>query len=120
VIAGQTEIANVEATIDNLKGFLDHTEATFDFYETKRENLLLEAELAEIEETNKFLLSIKTRLDEVVRRETEKQATEKRQLVERLIRGVMEELKDSKIQDTIMKNCLLSLEKIPAQPQAIL
>ena len=111
-IAEKERIAN---SIGELEGFRDHTDVTSSFYATRRENILLEAELAELQEQHRFTSSIKQRLDEIVRKEKERVAEEKRAHVEALIQGINQALKDPKMQETILKKCLSDLEKMESQ-----
>lgn len=101
-----------------MEGFRDHTDVTSSFYATRRENILLEAELTELQDQHRFVTSIKQRLDEIVRREKERVAEEKRAHIEALIQGINQALKDPKMQETILKKCLSDLEKMESKPIA--
>lgn len=113
-----TEMDNIKLEIGELEQFRDFSEITADLYQTKRENVILEAQLGELMEQNNFLASTKAKLDEAVRKETEKKLAEKRALVEAIKAGVLKELAEPKLQDRILKQALIDLQKIPIQSQA--
>lgn len=98
-----------------MEGFRDHTDVTEAFYTTRRENLLLEAELNEIKDQHRFTTSIKQRLDDLVRKERERAKEERRLKVEALIEGINSALKDPKMQETILKKCMSDLEKMDSK-----
>lgn len=102
-------------TISQMENFRDHTDVTTSFYTTRHENILLEAELAQIQDQHRLHSSIKQRLDEVVRREKERAKEERRVKVEALIEGINAALKDPKMQETILKKCLNDLEKMESK-----
>lgn len=98
-----------------MENFRDHTDVTTSFYATRHENILLEAELAQIQDQHRLYSSIKQRLDEAVRREKERAKEERRANVQALIEGINSALKDPKMQETILKKCLNDLEKMEAK-----
>lgn len=98
-----------------MESFSDHTQVTAAFYATRRENLLLQAELSELQAQSQFQNSIKSRLDDLVRKEKERATEERRAHVEALIKGINAALKDPKMQETILKKCLSDLEKMEAK-----
>jgi hypothetical protein len=72
----------------------------------------LSSEVDTLNQKKSFLSSLKSKLDEMVRIETEREAKEKKDLLERLINGVHEKLKEEKIQERILKNSIGNLEKM--------
>ena len=98
-----------------MEGFRDHTDVTDAFYATRRENLLLEAELNELKEQHRFSTSIKQQLDDLVRKERERAKEERRIKVEALIDGINAALKEPKMQEAILKKCMNNLEKMEAK-----
>ena len=98
-----------------MESFTDHTDVTKSFYTTRYENILLEAELAALKDQNRFLSSLKQRLDETVRKEKERAAEERRVKVEALIEGINAALKEPKMQETILKKCIADLERMEAK-----
>lgn len=113
--SGKLQIVQIKDVISSMEGYRDHTDATIEFQAIKHSNLLMEAELAILTQTSQHLQATKAKLDEMVRSETERRAAERREMVERLIAGVMAELKDPKIQDKILLKSLGDLEAIPVQ-----
>ena len=111
-IAEKEKIINSIAQMEN---FRDHTDVTSSFYSTRHENILLEAELAQIQDQHRLFSSIKQRLDEIVRREKERAKEERRAKVEALIEGINVALKDPKMQEKILKKCLTDLEKMESK-----
>ena len=108
----------IRKEIEEMESFRDYADVTAEFYITRRENVQLQAELDSITQNNEFLQSIKTRLDEQVRKERERAAEAKKARIEQLVSGVYESLKDPKLQDTIMARCLQDLEKMEAKALA--
>ena len=102
-------------SISQMEIFRDHTDVTSSFYTTRHENIILEAELAQIQDQHRLFSSIKQRLDEAVRREKERAKEERRAKVEALIEGINLALKDPKMQETILKKCLNDLEKMESK-----
>lgn len=102
-------------TISEMENYRDHTDVTASFYSTRRENIILEAELSELQEEHRFRSSLKQRLDEAVRKEKERAREERRIKVEALIAGINSALKDPKMQETILKKCITDLEKMEAR-----
>ena len=102
-------------SISQMEIFRDHTDVTSSFYTTRHENILLEAELEQIQDQHRLFSSIKQRLDEAVRREKERAKEERRAKVEALIEGINLALKDPKMQETILKKCLNDLEKMESK-----
>lgn len=102
-------------SISEMENYRDHTDVTASFYATRRENIVLEAELAELQEEHRFLSALKQRLDEAVRRQKERATEERRVKVEALIAGINAALKDPKMQETILKKCITDLEKMEAR-----
>lgn len=100
-----------------LEEFKDNAAVVEAFFETRRENIVLEAELSELQQTYTNLSSIKSRLNERVRRENERLAEEKRVRAEALMKGLLEELKKPKIQEAILKKCIADIGKV-SMPQA--
>ncbi len=72
----------------------------------------MSSEVDTLNQKKSFLSSLKSKLDEMVRIETEREAKEKKDLLERLINGVHEKLKEEKIQERILKNSIGNLEKM--------
>lgn len=112
-IAEKERIIN---SISQMEIFRDHTDVTSSFYSTRHENILLEAELAQIQDQHRLFSSVKQRLDEAVRREKERAKEERRAKVEALIEGINLALRDPKMQETILKKCLNDLEKMESKP----
>jgi small-conductance mechanosensitive channel len=108
---------SISLEITELETLRDLPEIAVGLFETKRENVMLEAELAELVERNKLLSEAKSKLDDAVRRAGEKKVAERRALVDSIMAGVMTELKESKLQDRILKQALADLERIPVQSQ---
>lgn len=103
----------LENEIATLEQFRDNTNIMDAIFETRRENVLLEAELAETQQSLTFLSDMKHRLDDHVRREKERLAAEKKEKGEALLRGLLEELKKPAVQQAILQKCLVDLRKIP-------
>lgn len=99
---------------EELEGFRDHSAVTEEHYATLRENVQLQAQLDELVARNQFLLSVKGKLDEAMRREGEKQAAERKAKAEALIASLNAALNEPKMQEAILKKCLVDLEKMPA------
>lgn len=106
------EMNGIQMEITEMEQLRDFAAVTSEVFATKRENVILEAQLAELQERQKVLSSIKGRLDEAVRLSTERAAREKREHKEALLRGILERLKDPKMQDLIFKKSLEDLEKV--------
>lgn len=102
-------------SISEMENFRDHTDVTSSFYATRRENIILQAELSELQGKHRFISSIKQRLDELVKREKERAAEERKARVEALIEGINSALKDPKMQDVILKKCISDLEKMESK-----
>lgn len=111
-IAEKERIIN---SISQMENYRDHTDVTSSFYTTRHENILLEAELAQVQDQHRLFSSIKQRLDEAVRREKERAKEERRAKVEALIAGINSALKEPKMQETILKKCLSDLEKMESK-----
>lgn len=111
----RTQLNTISMEISELEQFHDYAEATSELFQTKRDNILLEAELHELVERNKFLSAIKTKLDDAVREVAKKKHEERAALIQSIMAGVMNELKDKKLQDAIVTRCLVDLERIPSQ-----
>ncbi len=101
--------------IEELESFRDHTEVTESFYATSLENIHLQAKYDALLAQNQFLAGIKAKLDEAVRRETEKVTAERKAKAEALITALHAALKEPKMQDAILKKCISDLEKFEAQ-----
>ena len=101
--------------IAELESFRDLSAVTESFFATRRENLQLQAELDALLARNTFASGIKAKLDEAVRRETERIKAEKRSKAESLIAGLNAALKEPKMQEAILKKCLVDLEKMEAR-----
>ena len=71
--------------------------------------------MAALKDQNRFLSSLKQRLDETVRKEKERAAEERRVKVEALIEGINAALKEPKMQETILKKCIADLERMEAK-----
>jgi F-type H+-transporting ATPase subunit b len=84
-------------------------------FATCQENLTMQAELDSLLATQKFIQAVQFKLDDAVRKEREKAAQERRARVEALVVGVQEALKDPKVQDAILKKCLVDLERMEAK-----
>ena len=109
-----TEKEKLVKMIEELEGFRDHSAVTEAHYATLRENIQLQAELDAVLAKNQFLMSVKCKLDEAMRREAEKQAAERKAKAETLIASLNAALKEPKMQEAILKKCLVDLEKMPA------
>lgn len=119
--AAKDELASLEKEITVLESFKDNVEVVDAFFEIRRENIMLEAELSEVQQKLEHFTGIKSRLDEQVRKENERLAEEKRMKTEALIKSLLEEIKKPKMQETILKKCIGDLGKIsPAANQASL
>lgn len=114
VHASKQELVHLEQEIAILEQYRDNTAVVQSHFDTKAENIVLEAQLAEAQQQSVFFADIKTRLDERLRAENERLAEEKRQKSEALLRGLLEELKKPKVQDSIMKKCIVDLGKVKA------
>ena len=112
-----TEIGTIGKEIQSLEELRDFAAITADLYETKRENVILDAQLSEVLERHKFLVSVKAKLDEAVRKSIEQQAAERKAMIDAIMAGVMTELEDVKLQDRILKKCLFDLENVPSIQQ---
>ncbi|PJF18236.1 hypothetical protein PSACC_01936 [Paramicrosporidium saccamoebae] len=107
----------INLEITELETLRDLPAIAVGLFETKRENVVLEAELAELLERNKLLGEVKVKLDDAVRKAGEKKIAERRALVDSIMAGVMTELKESKLQGRILKQALADLERVPVQSQ---
>lgn len=105
--------------ITELEQLRDFAAITAEIFETKRENVVLEAQLGELVERQRFLQGVKGQLDEAVRRATEKREAERRAFVESVMAGVMTALKEPKLQERILQKCISDLRSIPVQPKAL-
>lgn len=110
--AAKEELVTLEKEIASLEEYRDNTVVVDSYFETRRENIILEAELDEANQQSVFFSSIKSKLDERVRAENERIAAEKKAKAEALMFGLLEELKKPKVQESILKKCLLDLGKI--------
>lgn len=106
------EIEGVDHEIVQLEQLRDFAAVTEALFVTQRENILLEAQLAELVERQTFLSGLKARLEEAVRRAEEKAAQEKRAYIDAIMAGVMKELQNPKLQETILKKSLVDLENM--------
>lgn len=109
------EKEKVTRSIDEMSGFRDHSDVTASFYATRRENIILQAELDELLARNRFLSSIKQRLDDQVRKEKERAAAERKAHMDALLAGIDLALQDPKTQDAILKKCINDLEKMESK-----
>jgi hypothetical protein len=110
--AAKEELVAMEKEIASLEEYRDNTAVVDSYFETRRENIILEAELAEANQQSVFFSSIKAKLDERVRAENERIAAEKKARAEALFFNLLEELKKPKVQETILKKCIVDLGKI--------
>ena len=117
--AAKEELVVLEKEISALEEYRDNTAVVDSYFETRRENIILEAELAEANQQSAFFSSIKAKLDERVRAENERIAAEKKARAEALLLGLMEELKKPKVQETILKKCIADLGKIKAPSPSV-
>jgi hypothetical protein len=101
--------------IDELESFRDHTAVTESFYATQLENVHLQARHDALLAKNQFLLGIKMKLDDAVRKENERVAGERKAKAETLIAALNAALKEPKIQEAILKKCLVDLDKLEAR-----
>ena len=115
MVSRTTEIGTLGKEIETLNELRDFAAVTSDVYDTKRENVVLEAQLAELEERHKFLAGLKSKLDETVRKAAEKQAAERKAMVEAIMAGVMEAIDEPALQDRILKKCVADFERLPLQ-----
>lgn len=111
----QLEMKGLEEEIADLEQFRDFPAVTQDLLKTRQENIILEAEYAELVERTKFLTQIKMQLDDAVRKYAEKKALERRQKIDAIMAGVLTELKDPKLQNAILQQCLEDLKNLPVQ-----
>lgn len=111
----QLQDATVE--IEKLEDLRDFALVNESLLQTKSENVVLEAQLAELQERSKFLAGIKTQLDERVRRASEERIAQRRALVDAIMAGVMKELKDPKMQERILKKSIMDLQKVALASQ---
>lgn len=93
----------------------DFSAVTAEIFETKKDNLVLEAQLNELMERQKFLQALKAQLDEAVRKASEKKEAERRAFVQSIMAGVMNALKEPKLQDRILQKCVSDLKSMPVQ-----
>lgn len=114
VAASRTEIEELTREIENLFQFQDHTNVTLGIYEMKRANILLEAELAEITSRNNFLTEQKSKLEEMIRKELDRIAQEKKERSDRIIAAIKEKLIDDKLQSSLIQKSLEFLSRIPS------
>lgn len=114
---GQKKV--LQETLRHLEKFQNQQQILDEYIRIKKENVSLEKELNDLLSTNKHLQSIKSKLEDKVRKLQEEQEQERKQLLDALLERVMSDLKDPKFQDTIMKQCLVDLEKIGIQNQDI-
>lgn len=117
--AAGLELQHLEKEIGMLEELKDNAAVVDAFFETRRENIVLEAQYSELQQHLDHLSGIKARLDERVRRENERLAEEKRVKAEALMKALLEELKKPKVQEAILKKCLLDIGKV-SMPQATL
>lgn len=114
--ASKTEMEQLEREIAMLGEFKDNADVINALFETRRENLQLEAEYSHLKQQLDFLTSIKSKLDEKVRRENERLALERQAKNDALIKGLLEELRRPAMQEAILKKCLIDLQKIKLPP----
>ena len=98
--------------------FQNQQQVVDEYTRIKKENISLEAELKDLLEVNKYLHSIRLKLEDRVRKIQEQREQERQQLVASLLERVMSDLKDPKFQDSIMKQCLVDLDKIGSTMKA--
>lgn len=113
------QLKDATMEIDKLEDLRDFALINESLLQTKSENVVLEAQLAELQERSKFLAGIKTQLDERVRRASEERVAQRRALVDAIMAGVMKELKDPTMQERILKKSIVDLQKVTlasAQP----
>lgn len=101
--------------ISELESYRDHTEVTESYYATCLENIQLQAKYDSLLARNQFLAGIKTKLDDAVRKETERVALEKKAKAEALISALNAALKEPKMQEAVLAKCLIDLEKLEPQ-----
>lgn len=112
----QLQSAIVE--IGQLEGLRDFALVNESLLQTQSENIVLEAQLTELQEQGKFLAGIKAQLDERVRRAGEERVAQRRALVDAIMAGVMKELRDPQMQERILKKSIADLQKVSlATPQ---
>lgn len=116
--SAKQELAELERAIANMEEYKDNPEVVAAYFETCRENIVMEAELTEVQQRLTFLGSVKAKLDERVRRENERLAAERKAKQEALMKALLEELKKPKVQEAILKKCIADLGKLPAQQQS--
>lgn len=114
VAASKSEIEGLTQEIESLFQFQDHTDVTLGIYEMKKANILLEAELAELTSRNSFLAEQKSKLEEMIRKELDKIAQEKKERSDRIIAAIKEKLTDDKLQSSLIQKSLEFLSKIPS------
>lgn len=117
--AAKDELVQLENEIAMLEEFKDNAAVVDAFFDTRRDNIVLEAELAQVQQNLDFMTSLKSKLDDKVRKENERLAMEKRVRAEALFKDLLEELKKPKVQDAILKKCIADLGKMSvpsAQP----
>lgn len=112
--ASKREINDLTQEIEDLFQFQDHTDVISNIQNLKRANVLLEAELAELTDRNNFIIEQKAKLEELIRKELDRIAQEKKQRANDIIIALKERLTDNKLQENLVQKCLDFLSKIPS------
>lgn len=113
----QQQIKKMENRIAEREQYSDYADIVSDLFEIRQENVVLAARLEKLVERNRIFASVKATLDESVRSIRETNAIERQKLIEAIMAGVMNELKEPKLQSDILDRCLVDLERI-ASPQS--
>ncbi len=110
--SSKAELEALEKEIVMLEDFKDNREVTEAFFEIRRENIQLEAQLSELQQSLSHLTGVKAKLDDLVRKETERIANEKKMRAEALMKALIEEIKKPKTQEALLKKALSDLSKV--------
>ena len=102
-----------EKDLTILESFRDHADVTAALYDMKSENVKLEAEVARMLETVQFLQGIKTKLNEMVSKEKQRQEAARKAQNEAIMNELYQLLSKPEVQDRILQQCLSDLERLP-------
>jgi len=109
----ENEMRQTDGEIGQLEELRDFAKVTAELFQIKSENLVLEAQLKELDERNTFLTGVRGQLEEAVRKAAEKRVAEKMALVEAIKEGVLKELQDPRMQERIMEKYIADLQSMP-------
>lgn len=108
----EKEMKQTDEEIGQLEELRDFAQVTAELFQIKSENLVLEAQLKELCERNKFLTGIRQQLEEAVRKAAEKRVAEKKALVRAIKEGVLKELQDPRMQERILGKYIIDLQHV--------